>query len=243
MAFTYKWSELVNLVLAQTKNQVTGDSIDVIHCDMVSSQIAARYPWKSVETTFEDGQIPLVNNTQDYSVPPNLWRLGTAWLIRTAVDPHDTVNLDIRDSLAIDLKPRSPYTTRAVSLEAGVGLLRLETAVQIPSGDAWQLQGTYQINPTKVIATTQPLWIEDHYAWVAVEGLTYWYYKLADDPRAGTAASDGKGSMNYTGQLAVFMDAVKQMTDAEDIGGNDQLFPSDPLGIGRQFSYPTIFGF
>jgi len=229
MAFTYQWSQLVSLVSAQVKNIPVATPLGVMQCDFVSSKIAGKFPWKPQITTFEDGFCVLQNGVQDYDPPLNIWRLNEAWLVETDVTPYNTVNIDVLDSLAIDLIPRSPYNIQAVSLEAGVGKLRLECAAYIAAPNTWQLQGKYQINPTKIVSLNQGLWMDDHYAYVALEGLTYWAYKLADDPRGDS-------------QLVKFEAAIEEMRRAEDAGGDNQFFPTEALGVGRSQGYPNIYG-
>lgn len=229
MAFTYTWQQLTDMVLAQVKNMPLAANIGAMQADFVSSDIAARYPWKPQITTFEDGQIVLVNNQQDYDPPINIWRLQQAWLKAVSLDPPNTYNLDIRDTLPIDLLQRSPSGIRALSLEAGVGKLRLECAAYVDPSTTWELQGTYQINPTKVSNLSQPLWFGDQYAAVAIEGLTYWAYKLADDARSDN-------------QYLKFQAAIERMKQAEDMGGDDQMFPADPLGVTHATGFPNIFG-
>jgi hypothetical protein len=153
------------------------------------------------------------------------------------------VNLAVRQELPVDLMSQSPYSIASCALQGGEGRLRLATAPAIPVGTTWEIRGTYQINPTKVISTSQYLWFDDRYVFVAVEGLSYWYYKLADDPRAGSATANWVGDITYSGQLAQFMSAIKEMTDAEDIGGDLMTFPDDNIADIGYGNIPTsVFG-
>ena len=227
--FSYRWQDLITLVSKQVKNVPT-QSVDALQCDLVSTQIAGRLPWKMQITSFADGMFPLLDGQQDYSPPPNIWRLVDASLRSTSTTPNDDVTLAVRDSLPVDLAARSPYAITSIALEADSGQLRLSQAPRIPAGQTWELRGSYQINPIKVSSTSQYLWFDDRYVYVAVEGLTYWYYKLADDPRAGT-------------QLAQFTTVIKEMALAEDIGGDMQAMPDDPLGLpSRSYGWYGIYG-
>ena len=240
MAYTYRWQDLIVLVSKQVKNIPT-QSLDAIHCDLVSTRIASRLPWAPGTTTIAAGQIPLANGQQDYDPPSNIWRLTDASLRCTSITPNDDMTITVRSELPVDLMPVSPYAITSVALQAGAGRLRLSAAVLIPSGTTWELRGTYQINPTKVTSTSQYLWFDDRYVYVAVEGLKYWYMQLADDPRAGSTAGTWPGDITYTGQLAQFMSSLKEMSDAEDIGGDMQAIPDLPLGI--TYSHAGIYGF
>ena len=230
MAFTYRWSDLIVLVSKQVKNIPT-QTIDALQCDWVSTRIAGRLPWKMQQQSIADGQIPLVDSQQDYDPPFNIWRLIDASLRCITVTPNDDITISVRDSLPVDLKQRSPYAITSVALQAPEGKLRLSAAPIIPQGASWELRGSYQINPTKVVSTSQILWFDDRYVHVAIEGLTYVYMKMADDPRAGTTSGTWPGDITYTGQLAQFMSAIKELTDAEDIGGDQQVIPDDALGF------------
>jgi len=243
MAFSYRWSDLIRLVSSQVKNIPT-QQLDVLHCDLVSSRIAARLPWKPQQQSIADGQIPLINGVQDYDAPFNIWRLIDASLRCTSVTPNDDITIAVRDSLPVDLYSRSPYAVTSVALQAPEGKLRLSSAVIIPAGTTWELRGSYQINVAKVSSTKQNLWFDDRYVSAAIEGLTYWYYKLADDPRAGTTTGNWPGDITYSGQLAQFMSAIKEMADAEDIGGDMQTMPGTPLGqtAGLHGSMIAMYG-
>lgn len=240
--FSYRWSDLITLISKQVKHIPT-QTVDALNCDWVSSRIAGRLPWKFLEQTIADGQIPLINFQQDYDPPFNIWRLTGAWLTSITSDVQQDVDLIIKESNAIDMFRRSPFNITSVALQAGIGKLRLSSAVIIPQYQAWELRGSYQINPVRVIDTSQLLWFDDRYVHVAIEGLTYVYYKLADDPRAGSTTGTWPGEISYSGQLAQFMSGIKEMTDAEDIGGDMQVFPDSPLGISAsQYGYFTAFG-
>jgi hypothetical protein len=231
--FSYRWSDLIVLVSKQVKNIPT-QQLDAIHCDLVSTRIAARLPWKPSKTTIAAGQIPLINGQQDYDPPFNIFRLTDASLQLTSTIPNRNFSITVRDSLAVDLLPLSPTAITSCALQAAEGKLRLSSAAMVPTGVTWELRGEYQINPTKVTDTSQNLWFDDRYLPVAVEGLTYWYYKLADDPRAGGTTGNWPGDVSYSGQLAQFMSAIKEMADAEDIGGDMQTMPGDPIGTSSR---------
>lgn len=242
MAFTYTWANILTQVQDLQKGMSFGGN-EVTYCDKVGSAIYNYRPWFWKLTTIAGGTIPLVDGTQDYSVPANVNRITNLYLKRTDVTPAATRELDIAQDLAVDLVPRSPYAIRCAGLQAGVGLIRLEAAVAIPTGTAWEIDGIFKINYARVAATTDTLWFPDHYAQVPVEGLLYWSYRRADDSRAGTAQRAENGRTVYTGQLAVFMEALNAMAKDQDDQGIQSVFPENTLGRGRDsWSGPNIFG-
>jgi hypothetical protein len=215
-------------------------------CDNVSSAMYTAYPWKDTITTTvtAPGLTPLLNGVQDYSAyAPNISRLFNVAIWNTTQVPPIVQDLNVVDQLAVDLIQRSYTAIRAVALQQGVGLIRLEGAVNVPTGMLLELRYDYQINPTKIVTLSQDCWFDDKYAHVAQEGLLYWGYKLSDDPRAGAAVVDAaSGRFTYSGQLAVFHAMLQTMQAAEDLGSSELLFPSQPMGQGRDDNALNIFG-
>lgn len=224
-----------------TRN-IPSASLDVRHCDFVSSAMAAAAPnlWRPMTTTIGNGTLPLVNGAQDYSVPPNIYKLGNDMRItRTDTSPIQDVNLTVLDTIPSNMIPVTPYSIRNCSHEQGIGQIRLECAVYIATGQTWEIRGQYQLNPTKVTNVVHGCWFDDKYANVAVEGLKYWLFQLAGDTRAGTAVSEGKGrASNYSGQLGIFHGLLRGMMTAEDTqAGELRIFPAEPLSEGRSGAY------
>ena len=244
MPFTYKWSDLILLAGKNVRNIPT-TAVDALHCDLVSSKMASVLPWRPLQTTIALGTLPLVNGQQDYSVSPNISSIVSARLSRTDVSPIWDVELFVNKTIAVNNIPVSPYSIRKIAHQPGEGLFRLECAVQIPSGQTWEIRGDVEQNPTKVTATSQGCWFDDKYANVAMDGLLYWMYKIAGDTQAGSAATDGMGRVTYSGQLGIFFAELREMAKSEDLKGGDMnLFPAEPLSEGRNganISY--IFGF
>jgi hypothetical protein len=205
------------------------------------------YPWKETITTTQTapGLTPLLNGVQDYSVfGANMFRLLNAAIWNTTSVPPTVQDLNVVDQLAVNLFLQSYTTVRDVSLQQGIGLLRLESAVNVPVGMILELRYDYQINPTKITSTAQDCWFDDKYAQVAIEGLLYWGYKLSDDPRAGVVQADATGRIiGYSGQLATYKAALFRMKSAEDFGSTELVFPSQGMGEGRDQNALNIFGF
>jgi hypothetical protein len=237
VAFTYKWSDVVNMAKPFVKNipLATGNT-DIMACDFVSSRIASAVPWAPLTQTM--APVSLVDGTQDYDVPINVFRLLQVRLTNTGVTPNQSIELNIQHSLAPDLTPRSWQAIRAVSLEPGVGQLRLESAVQVPSGATYQIDGEYQINQTKITALSQDLWFSDSYVHVAMSGLLYYFYKMAGMAEAGILQADQtSGRSSGTGQLGEFIAGIWEMRRVEMGDYGEQMHPSESLGSGQDV-YP-----
>ena len=247
MAQTYAWSTLSNTASALLKGVGQYAANAVQFCDLVSSDMYLEYPWKQTitTTTTAPGLTPLLNGVQDYSpFAPNIFRLlnGAIWNVTTT--PMTVQDLNVVDQLSVDLYPRSYSAIRAFCLQQGVGLLRLESAINVPAGMLLEIRYDYQINPTKVTSLGQDCWFDDKYAQVAIEGLLYWGYKLSDDPRAGAAQMNATGQIiGYSGQLASYKAALFRMKSAEDFGSTEIVFPDQGMGEGRDQNSLNIFGY
>lgn len=233
MAKTYLWSDIITDVKKYAKG-IPSSTIDAITCDKVSATMWNKYPWFDAKTNIPSGTLPLVTGTQDYNSPTNIFRLLKLSLVRTDTTPDQPIEIDVKGDLPMDLVNISPYAIRCGSLQAAVGKIRLEAPPEIPSGTTWEINGEYQIQHTKISTTSQGCWFDDAYLTAAEEGLMYWYYKLADDPRAGTLQKVENGRAIYSGQLGAFHAAIDSMYAAEDYGGIQNLFPDEPMGSRSQ---------
>ena len=213
-------------------------------CDFVSQDMYADYPWKQTITNTANGVMPLIDATQDYSCEaPNIMRPLKASLWRTDTLPPTIRELTIVRDLGVNLTARSYIAISQLSLQQSIGKFRLDAAVNVPTGMQVELRVDYQIDAIKVTDLSQIIWFQDHYAVVALEGLLYWVYKLADDSRAGNAQTDSAGRIiGYTGQLGTYKAALTRMKQSEDFGFTDSLFPSDPMGTGRDANAFSIYG-
>lgn len=245
MAKTYSWSNLVTTTSALLKAVGQFQANAVSFCDLVSSDMYLEYPWKDTITTTDTapGLTPLLNGIQDYDVnAPNIFRILNVKIWNVTQVPPIVQDLNVDDQLAVDLIPRSYTAIRAAGLQQGVGKLRLEGAVNVPTGMLLELRYDYQINPTKITSLGQDCWFDDKYAQVALSGLLYWGYKLSDDPRAGTASTDGEGRQTYSGQMGEYRTLLMRMKSAEDFGATELVFPGQPMGQGRDNNSLNIFG-
>lgn len=243
MAYSYSWQDLINLGSTFGKG-IPLTKVNAQIADFVSAEMYIEYPWKQTITNTANGTINLIDSQQDYSCEaPNIMRLVKAWIVRTDVTPNETRDLDVVKDLSVDLYSKSYVAIRAVSLQQSLGLFRLESAVNIPTGTQIELRGDYQIDPIKVTDLSLPIWFQDHFAFVALEGLLYWVYKLGDDSRAGSAQTDAYGrAIGYSGQMAMYKAALNRMKMTEEYGFTETVFPHEPFGLPRDSNSLNIFG-
>lgn len=243
MSYSYSWNDLISVGSTYGKG-IPLSKVNAQICDFVSQDMYQEYPWKQTITNTAHGAIPLIDSQQDYSCEAtNIMRPLTASLVRTDATPNQVRELEIIGSLPVDLVPRSFMAINSVSLDGATGLFRLDSAVRISAGQQVELRSDYQIDPIKVTDLRQIIWFKDHFAAVALEGLLYWVYKLADDSRAGSAQTDAFGRITgYGGQLGIYKAALNRMKSAEDYGFIQSIFPAEPMGTGRDVNAPNIFG-
>ena len=239
---TYTFQQGVDYVSKLVKGIPTV-SLDAIACDSINSIIWRSWYWRWSVTSLTS--ITAVQGTQDYSISNNdfmrIWRLR---LTRTDITPNTIRDIEVLSWIAPNIEQTGTIDTiYAGSYIDTLAKLRLDKAASVPTGVTWQIDGDYQKLPTKVSATSQVIPFPDHYFDVLVEGLTWKYYKLGDDPRAGEIQADKtSGNRTYTGQLGTFYNALREMMESEGFGyGDSQLFPDSPLGVGR-LSNPGLFG-
>lgn len=234
----------VNDGLILAKKMVKGipmTGVDVTICDMVSSRMWNAFTWRERVANIPLPGTLLVDGTQDYNVPVNFHTLLRARITRTDTTPDYSSPLDPTEHLEPDLRKRSWTGIRLISHEPDLGVLRLDGAVQVTSPAVLYLNGEYLVKATQITATTNNLWFKDEYLETYAQGLAYWAYKLADDPRAGSVSTDGEGRKMYSGMMGEWMDGIMEMKEAEDFSALPQLYPDDQIGTARPFSSSFIF--
>lgn len=220
MPSTYLVSDVAAILEPMLKNVGGLAAITPQLADMVSSEMWGVYPWRVSLTNIPTGTLPLVDGQQDYSAPTNIYRLLKVSITRTDTTPDENRELDVTRDLSVDLVSRSYQQIRSACLQSGLGKIRLESAVSVPSGMTAELDGQFQMNPPKITALTDQLWFDDQHMQAFLKGMMYWAYKLSDDPRSGQ-------------QLAEYRQGVEQMARAEDYGTIETIFPNEGIGAGR----------
>lgn len=228
-----------NDAIALVKDYVKGIPVSTTDsanlCDMVNSLIWNYYPWR---WSIGNLTISLTDGTQDYtSVPADYFRLIRARIARTDTSPNQYNEVIIRRSLAKELVVQGGmYSIEAVSFEpqlnSGAGGFRLSNAMSIASGSTYELQGEYQVKPTKIgsgqMATAFAF--PDQYFPVFVYGIMWKLFVFSNDQRAGTVQMMRDGSRQYSGMIGMFYNTLQDMVGAEEFGAGDAYFPSDSLG-------------
>lgn len=211
MAFTYAWTQAIELLKAYGRN-IPIDKMGPQICDSVSSEIWSAFPWRDTCQT-----IPvqaLSDNEQDYSVPPTVFKLVSGQIIRTGPTTQEYEPITVVENLPYNCRAH-PQFIRQFSLERGVGLMRLSYRPAVGATEAFELRGTYQMQHRRITDISQDCWFKDQLWHVAQEGLLYWGYKLADSP--------GRAEKQYRLFRTKIIDAWNQ----EDAGSADNVHPED----------------
>lgn len=237
----YQWADVVTYVKPFVKGLPTS-TIDTQTCDLVDSIIWKFWFWKWSMTNLT--AISWVDGQQDYSITDgDFYRLYRARFTRTDTTPNIVREKDVVNFISPNLEQTGTIESiLSVSYNYEVGKLRLEKSASVPSGVAVQIDGDYQRTHTKITTTATNLVFPDYYFEVAVEGLKWKYYDLMGSDQAGAVQVDKSSrKATYTGQRAVFYQALTQMAEAEGMGqGDASRFPDDGLGAAR-VTNPGIF--
>lgn len=215
-------------------------------CDIVNSMFWVFYPWCWSLNTLTP--IPLVNGVQDYqALDNNILRPIRVQLARTDITPNENRDLSLLANLGVELTRTGGIDTiTSVGWYPSDPFFRLNYAASVSGTQTLQIQGVYQMLPTRIDESNLmvPFEFPDRYYNVFIEGLKWKLYQLADDQRAGTIQYVKNGSMQrvYTGQLGLFMDALLTAARTEDLSSGDEFsFPEQPLGVGRSY-WPGMYG-
>jgi len=234
--FTYTPSDAIALV-RKFIHDIPVTAVDSQVVDQISSIIYRAYPWRWTLNQISPS-ISLVDDTQKYDSPTNIMRLFRARLQRTDTTRNQFVELTPTSFLPETTDKLNWEAIQFITLEEATGQLWLDYRPNITGSMAVQIDGEFQVTPTKITDSNLGVnyWSPDHYFDVHVEGIKWKFYQLADDPRAGTVQIVNHNKI-YTGQLGIFHDALLDMRAQEDVG--DALsfeFPDDPLGAVRDTS-------
>jgi hypothetical protein len=213
LAFTYSWSDGIELVRAYGRN-IPVDKIDAQICDAVSAEMWAAYPWRDTCTAIPP--FMLFDDQQDYDLPPLIWKLVEAQITRLTPAPGTAYEpLNILKSIPSNLRQAHPMQIRGIAMDAKVGLFRLSDRPYITGAETFQLDGLFQRKHERVTDIAQDMWFDDQLYQVAQEGLLYWGYKLGD--RAQAAEN----------QYKVFRMKIKEQAMIEDQGSGDSIYPAE----------------
>lgn len=221
MGFTYAWSDAIEIVRAYGR-QIPVDKISAQICDSVSAEMWGAFPWRDSCTALPP--FALENDTQDYSVPPLIFKMVSAQIAR--LTPGDAIAYEplvIKESLPLTYQSVHPSQIHGISLERGVGQLRLSNRAYVIGDETFEVSGVFQMKHQRVVSVNQDMWFDDQLYHVAQEGLLYWGYKLAD------RAADAKA------QYMLFRNKLKEQAMNEDIGSSDVIYPAEgSIGTGSE---------
>lgn len=231
MPFTLTPQNCIDLV-REYGHGIPVSAVDSQIVDLINSKVYTARPWRWTIQQISSA-ITLVDDTQDYNAPTNIYRLTRAFLRRTDITPDQVFPLEPVELLYPNYQKQSHVTITKIALDYPSGQLRLECPPVISGSMVVQIEGDYQPHPTKITDSnlTTNFWFPDQYFPVMVEGVKWKIYQLADDPRAGNVVVDRAGRRSFTGQLAIFMSELSSMMEAEDFGnGAPVIVPDISLG-------------
>jgi len=245
-AGTYTPQDAITQAIALS-HKPPSTTMQYIACDAVQSIIWQTFPWNWTQASLT--AISVSDGVQDYAhTQTDFYRFANLRLVNTSVTPNSVVDLSQRNHLGVELITKGGMESiSCFSWEPAISKIRLEYPVSLPSGTTIQIQGEYQRFPTKITSSNvnTALNLPDIYFPVYMAGLLWRFYRLTDDPRAGTASiNPTSGRWQYTGQLAEFFALLAEMKRAEDLSdGEDLIFPGGgTLGEGRDNYGLRIFG-
>jgi len=230
---TYKWSDVCSTA-QQLVHSIPVAPLQLYACDQVNAIIWKTFPWRWTLNSITP--ITLLNGVQDYaSVPADFWKWVNPRITRTDVTPPQNQPLLPAKHIEIEVQRQGGVNTiHNVSYEPTNNCFRLDLAPQISGSLVLQLNGDYQQLPTKITGIGQVIAHPDSYFQVCLEGVLWMFYRLADDPRAGTISINRPGDKESAGQWGVFANALEDMKRMED-GADDMQtrYPENPMGWGR----------
>ena len=227
---TYKWSDAI-ATATQMVHSIPTAPLQLYAADQINSIIWKTFPWRWTLNALTP--VPLVNLQQDYAVvPSDFWRWINPRLVRTDITPNQNQPIKMAKHLEVEVQRQgSVLTIQAVSYEPTVNSFRLDITPQISGTLTLFLAGDYQQLPTKLDSVNELIPFPDSYFNVAMEGILWMFYRLADDPRAGGVSINRPGDKDSQGQQGVFMDALEQMKRNEDNADEMQTrFPENSMG-------------
>lgn len=237
-AGTYTPQDAIN-ICRPLCHKVPTTEVQAYGCNMAFAMIYTWALWSWTMATLTP--ITLTDGVQDYAhLQTDLYRFGALRIVNTTVVPAEYRELTQKQQLGVELTRKAGIDLmRVYSFEPDINKIRLERAAAVPSGTVLQLQGSYQVKPTKITANTLTslLNLPDWYFQAYQEALLYMFYKLSDDSRAGSVTITEDGIRQYSGQLGVAIEYLTQMREKEDIAtGEEVVYPEFTLGQGSTAS-------
>lgn len=242
MAPSYDPQDALDFITPQLGNVSLDAPAKGICANNAQTMLWNIYPWRWARKTLPN--ITLVDGQQEYTgtnVPTDFMQLIQAECVRTDSTPNVVWEMDIKSMVYSDPQTKF-FPVREIAylqeLNTQAGGFRVSNP-SIGTGVTAVVRGVYRFTPvTKYISTnltTNFAELPDQYFGTYAEVLMYYIYRYTGDPRAGEAQYNRKQRrVGYSGQLAVAMDSIDIMLEAEDAQDTETIFPVNPLGyFGR----------
>tara|TARA_R110000868_G_scaffold153995_1_gene379982 strand:+ start:1612 stop:2304 length:693 start_codon:yes stop_codon:yes gene_type:complete len=200
------------------KSYLKGMPLSAISPEMLD-QVSKRM-WMAAAWRWTIGSLPaktIVTNTQDYTIttPSDFLLLFNGFISDGANVYRDII---IEPQLPEDVKVVG--NPSRVSFEGSSTYRLFPKPGTIPNSPAQQLILRYKkmapVIDTPAMTEPGSLIFDDEWFWVFCEGVLWKAYLWGDDNRAGNVTVSPNG-IQYTGQAAVFQDAIKTMAEHEKL--------------------------
>jgi hypothetical protein len=179
-------------------------------------------PWRWTVGVFDP--TPLTATGNDFAIAGTPVDASVLYLLRAYIDDGQSQKPLVPEAILPAGVTVKGSPNKVAYISGATPKLRI-TPVQaaLPTGVTPYIFAWYKksapIITKSTMATAGLLTFPDEYAWVFEAGVLYYAYLYADDTRAGGVqmqmAKDGSSAPGYSGQLAVFMDAMARLREVE----------------------------
>lgn len=233
MSITYYFSDITN-ILSRFIPKIVDSDVAAFIANSAIYEIWKKYDWRESLQTLPP--FYLIPGAQDHgapfvAVPADFLGLRQAYLTQLQSSPIYRMQLGTLKDLAL---------TPIAGIPSDIGYQPTTQSFrvfpQVPQNIGapnWIIEGTYKKRPTKLTATTISstlLPFDDMYLNNMVEVFKWAGWQLSGDPRAGGIQKQKNGSVVYTGQYAIAMEAIDAMAANESLElGDIQISPQEQL--------------
>lgn len=225
MAATFQPSNAFVYVKSYVK-QMPLQNVGPALLDEISKIMWMHAPWR-----WTLGALPATNltsNTQDFTIttPSDFLMLYDGWISDGA-----NVFRRIIPTAALPTDVKVVGNPSMIAHVSGNDYRIYPKTGTLPSAPAQQFILRYKKQAPVITNETQFtsgfLGMDDEWFWVFQAGVLWKAYQWADDSRAGSVSISDKGHQ-YSGQMGVFFDGLRQMTEKEKLPVLDPYTASNP---------------
>ncbi len=219
----YRPSSAFKLAKTYVKNMPLED-VQVRILQSALNQFWLAAPWRWTVGVFDP--VTMTAATNDFTIPGSPSDAAVLYLLRAYIDDGQSQKSLTPEAILPAGTTLTGNPNKIAYISGAAPKLRINPVLStLVSGTTPRLFAWYKktapVITKATMATAGLLVMPDEYAWVYEAGVLYYAYLYADDPRAGGVtiqmAKDGQSAPGYSGQLAVFMDALARLREAEPL--------------------------